>query len=241
MNLRNNAIVRDLRRLISRNPTFYFPIARIAGNRQLLGKDTDLVVEGFPRSANSFAEAAFLYSQSRKGIHIATHSHAAAQVLLATERQVPTVLLIRHPDEAIASMKAMSQSLTLKQLYRDYITFYGALRKCRNRLVVAEFSHILHNFDAVVRAVNEKFSIGLEVPTLGPDFDAGVERQRDRVSRARVGRVPNYSSTNGIKALQERRRLQDKLIASVRSAVDQNLTPLRSEAIANFNYFVAEE
>ncbi len=50
---------------MSRSPTVYFGIQRLRPSRRylLVTKDTEIVIEGYPRSANTFAVAAFLVAQ----------------------------------------------------------------------------------------------------------------------------------------------------------------------------------
>ena len=58
--------------------------------------ETDIVIEGFPRSANTFAVAAFQYAQ-RRPLTIARHTHAPAQIMLASRANIPCLVLIKFP------------------------------------------------------------------------------------------------------------------------------------------------
>jgi hypothetical protein len=62
--------------LIMRYSLLFFPLARLfpRNKNQVVDKETHLVIEGFPRSANTFAVAAFKYSQ-KGSIKIAHHLH----------------------------------------------------------------------------------------------------------------------------------------------------------------------
>ena len=58
---------------------------------------TQLVIEGYPRSANTYAVVAFAAVQPERP-RIAHHLHVAAQVLAAVDRDIPTMVLIRRPQ-----------------------------------------------------------------------------------------------------------------------------------------------
>ena len=88
---------------LSTHPSLYLPFARRRYGPDMSFNDrTEIVIEGFPRSANSFAVNAFVLAQGRP-VHVAHHVHAAAQVLAAGRAGVPAILLIREPTDAIVS------------------------------------------------------------------------------------------------------------------------------------------
>jgi len=89
-------------------PTLYLPWARrhYAGTGiEVVGPDTELVIEGFGRSGSTFAVDAFELAQTRP-VRIAHHTHAAAQVIAAARRGIPVLVIVRHPDDATVSHMA---------------------------------------------------------------------------------------------------------------------------------------
>jgi len=74
-------------------------------NRKFVSRLTDLVIEGFPGSGNSFASncvrAAITISAN-----IESHYHYTAQLKRAVTLNVPAVVLVRDPAGACASMKS---------------------------------------------------------------------------------------------------------------------------------------
>ncbi|KLI63734.1 hypothetical protein AAV99_08390 [Aurantiacibacter marinus] len=174
-------------------PALFFPFARLTGNRQLLDHDTELVVDGFPRSGNSFAEAAFLHSQRARGIALKSHAHSPAQILRAMDKGVAAVLLLRDPDDAVASMIAASGVDQPDIHYRDYCAYYRPLKGREAGFVITPFALLLERFDLVVQAINARFGMALDTPEVHDEFVQSVNSVRDRVSIARVGRAPNYS------------------------------------------------
>lgn len=237
MSLRTLRSIRRVRRVISVRPNLYFPLARLSGNRRLLRETADLVVDGFPRSANSYVEAAFAYSQSARRLTIATHSHAAAQILRSVEWGLPTVVLIRQPDEAVASMMEMQKGAQALDQFQDYTAFYRPLLPLIEKVVIAEFSTVISQFDKIVKRVNQKFATDLEVPQINDEFKAGVDQEVQRISWHRMGRIPPYSSSVSSHARAERRARQDRFIEDVRSSSDRELKRAREEALDLFSWF----
>lgn len=75
--------------------------------------DTQLCIEGFLRSGNSFAVA--LVNQHYPGLAIAHHTHCIAALRLARRHSVPTIVLIRDPLDAIASNTLRAEHNTGKR------------------------------------------------------------------------------------------------------------------------------
>lgn len=70
-------------------------------SNRIVGASTELVVEGFPRSANSFT--ARFFRRNNDGIVIATHSHSPTEIIVAAKRTLPIIVLLRNPKDAILS------------------------------------------------------------------------------------------------------------------------------------------
>jgi hypothetical protein len=87
------------------HPAIYFNLFRLLRTRRsverLVTPDTQLVIEGFPRSGNSFARRAFVMAQNESShkTRIAHHIHVPAQVVRAARWRIPTLVLIRRDPE----------------------------------------------------------------------------------------------------------------------------------------------
>ena len=81
-----------------KHPSAFYGLYRLARKDQarVVTPDTQLVMEGFPRSANSFARVAFNRAQSER-VRIAHGLHVPAQVIRAARWRIPTLVLIRKP------------------------------------------------------------------------------------------------------------------------------------------------
>lgn len=166
----------ELRSAIGPYPRLFLPLARFRQPRQTDGhalrprcvdRRTDLVLEGFPRSANTFALVAFLESQTAP-VRVAHHLHAAAQVIAGVRLELPVLVLSREPLDAVTSFAVREPDLSLEQAVRAYRRFYRPLLTLRERIVVATFEQVVEDFGAVIRRLNRRF---------GRDF--GVFEHRD--------------------------------------------------------------
>jgi hypothetical protein len=122
----------------------------------LTRRDTELVIEGFGGSANSFATAAFRYVQPRR-YRMAHHLHTPAQVLRGLKWKIPTLVVIRDPIEVCISLLSRDYCVTPSQALRHYIRFYEPIMSYRGDVVIADFREITQAYGDVIRRVNERF------------------------------------------------------------------------------------
>jgi hypothetical protein len=141
------------------HPAVFFSLFRLLRTRQNLARavtpDTQLVIEGFPRSGNSFARRAFVMAQDEK-VRIAHHLHVPAQVIRAARWQIPTLVLIRRPRDAVLSFVILDP-ISVDQALRYYISFYETVEKYRDAYVLGLFEEVTEDFGQVIRRVNDKF------------------------------------------------------------------------------------
>jgi hypothetical protein len=168
---------RRLSDLVERVPRLYrlILIARHRNSpflRRIVSPGHDLVIEGFPRSANSFAVSAFMFANGWRDPRIATHAHSPAQVHLAARWGVPTILLIRRPEAAIIGWMAytsqrgpragqgMSPALKLAWVRAQtlrYARFYERTTPLGQHFVLATFEEVTRDLGVVIARLNAKF------------------------------------------------------------------------------------
>lgn len=150
-------------RQIAGNHKWLHPIFSIKkNNRDLLIKnDTDIVIEGYPRSANTYSVVAFQQAQ-KKQYNIAHHLHIPTQVLIAVDREIPVILLIREPIDAIASLLVRHPDLDAKKCVRDYVAFYTKLIPVINNIVIADFEDVTKDFGSIISRVNDKYGVNFD-------------------------------------------------------------------------------
>ncbi len=147
-----------LRNIISSYPSIYFSVARPESNEHFINSETEVVIEGFPRCGNSFAEAAFRVAQDQD-VKIAHHSHAAAQVIRARKQGVPCIVVFRQPESAVTSFyKFVPHATTIHQALHQYIRFYRDIFPHRNGYILASFESVTSDFGLVIDLLNKKFN-----------------------------------------------------------------------------------
>jgi len=148
-----------LRTRISEHPGIYLPFARHkypGPSPEVIGGQTELVIDGYTRSATTFAVYALQLSQPRP-VRLAHHLHAPAQLIEAARTGVPALVLIREPQGAILSQLIREPHVALLDALVAYARFYSCLLPYRDRFVVGDFTEVTADFGAVVRRLNARF------------------------------------------------------------------------------------
>jgi hypothetical protein len=155
--------VRDLARrtafeaktVVARYPSLAIPIAR-RRHGVPVGPATDVVIEGFPRTGTSFAVAAFNLAQPHP-LNVACHVHAPAQVVAAVRAGLPSLVIVREPEDTVLSFVIRNPYIAMAQAIRGYIRFYAPLLPLRAGFVTASFAEVSKDFGAVTRRINDRF------------------------------------------------------------------------------------
>ena len=124
-------------------------------NRMRVTKKTTICIEGFPRSANTYAHMAFRLNN--KEVIIGHHLHVAAQILKACGYNIPTIVIIREPIEAVSSFMVFQNSRRADFYLKTYINFYKKILPLKSQFIITDFKTVVSNLDKVIRAVNSKF------------------------------------------------------------------------------------
>ena len=179
-----------------------------------VSRTSDIVIEGYPRSGNTFAVVAFRQAQGRK-IEIAHHLHAAAQIKRAARLNVPAIVLIREPSEAILSLMVRDPNASIRWALHSYIRFYSAVVPYLDKTVVAPFETVISDFADTIRMVNTRYRTSFKefVPTedalnsvrqtvewmgqrdsvmTGQDYGLGVALPSEQRRRAKDARRAEY-------------------------------------------------
>lgn len=148
-----------LRARVSEHPAIYLPFARRkypGPSPEVISSATELVIDGYTRSASTFAVYAFQLAQDRP-VRLAHHLHAPAQLIAAAKMGVPVLALIREPEGAILSQLVREPQVALRDALVAYTRFYARLLPYRSSFVVGEFDQVTRDFGTVVRRLNERF------------------------------------------------------------------------------------
>ena len=133
-----------------------------SAEERVVGPYTEIVIDGFQGSANSFATAAFRYSQ-RRPVALAHHLHAPVQIIQAVELEKPVVVTVRAPREAVLSLTSRWPHLSVAQGLRSYTRFYRKLLPYTDRFVISSFDQTTAHFDDVIRETNRRFHTHFDI------------------------------------------------------------------------------
>jgi len=138
-------------------------------------QQTALVIEGFPRSGNSFATTAFGLAAG-PDVQRSSNTHLPGQVRIAVARGIPTLVLIRRCADAAASLCVAAPYLTPAMAVREWLRFYRAVAAYQSRFVLATFDEVTADFGAVITRVNERFGTAFPLFEHTSDNVARVQR-----------------------------------------------------------------
>lgn len=133
-------------RLFARNYPF---------NQMKVTAETQICIEGFPRSANSYAVVAF--KLGNPAVKVGHHLHVAGQIIKACSLHIPTLMLIREPVQAVTSFLVFQNSINVDLYLKSYLDFYRPLYKLLDQIIVVDFSTITGDLNSVIHALNIKF------------------------------------------------------------------------------------
>lgn len=138
---------------------------------------TDVCIEGYPRSGNSFAVESF--RQANPDARIGHHVHVPAQITRAAEFDVPTALVIREPAEAVSSFAVYwAGKISPAVLLKHYIKFHCAIDQHKDEIAICPFSRFIENPAFVARALNRKFGTDYREKGRGADESLSASPQR---------------------------------------------------------------
>lgn len=178
--------------------------------------ESDLVIEGYPRSGNTFIhDMISVLTEGGKRLRIAHHTHAVENLELASLYGVPACVLIRRPEDAILSYHIYS-GYPIEECARRYEAFYSSAVDLSGPVVVAGFDRIVGDFGAVV----EKLNSILERPIpVAVDLDEAAARALARAGqRARRTHGADALRKGGVPSAE-----RDRVKAGLRDQVQDHL------------------
>lgn len=154
-----------VRTLATEHPRVYLPFARrkySGPSPRVIRSDTQVVIDGYTRSASTFAVYAFQLSQPDP-VRLAHHLHAPAQLIEAARRGLPTIAVVREPRGAVLSHVVREPGVDLLDALYAYRRFYTSLMAYRRAFVIADFREVTADFGSVVHRMNERFGTSFGV------------------------------------------------------------------------------
>ncbi len=224
-----------MRRYVATRPAIYYRLLPASRRPFAVRDTTELVLEGIPRSGNSFAEAAFRIAQGDSDgnrLQLAHHLHAPAQLRAARRLGLPAVLLIREPIGVCTSLVMKLPEVFLPEdALSEYCWFYRDLEPIAADFVIADFDTVRSDFGAVIAAINRRYGTTYEEFVHTPASEAAAFDLVDRLTARRVGAaMTSYSPQQPL----EKQRLRAQKQRSIAEHLETTpaLAPLVADARA---------
>jgi hypothetical protein len=130
-----------------------------------VNKNTELVMDGFPGSGNSFSANVIKYYQPGN-LRTANHLHSPLLIIRAIELGLPVVVFIREPLAAVISANRRMPWSDKMQSLKIYPQFYRMLMPYAGKFVVSDFERTITDLNSVIIELNEQFDCKFcEIPT----------------------------------------------------------------------------
>lgn len=115
-------------------------------------ENTECVIEGFPRSGNSFFLSAF--KKWNPDVRVAHHVHVPQQVLCGLQKGLPVIVLIRNPIDALSSLLIADNSLSVAIAINSYLEFYEKVLPVIEKTTIGRFEECTTKPHEIIRKMN---------------------------------------------------------------------------------------
>ncbi|KKD61344.1 hypothetical protein RN22_06395 [Grimontia sp. AD028] len=145
--------------------------------RKICNKKTDIVIDGYPRSGNSYC--VHLVEMQNPNLSISHHTHLPNNIKLAILLKKPIIVVIRSPQEAILSNLIYSDN-DLGKLCDDYLEYYELIFRFRYRVNIVIFEDVIQNEKLLYEAVELETGKKINKETTTAEME---ERTRNKHKR----------------------------------------------------------
>ena len=184
----------SLRLIFGNRPSLFFLLYGLKkSNRELFVKaETELVVNAFPRCGNTY----FYYAlkENNPSLKIAHHLHVPALTVQGLKKGKPVAIIVRNPEEAVASLLIRENHITKRQALSLYKQFHKVVLENIESVLVLNFNEVISDFDLVVHKLNNRFDLSLK------NFDQSNKLDKDKI----FGNIESVDArTNSHKSMNE--------------------------------------
>ena len=166
---------------------------------------TDICIDGYPRSANSFSVR--MFRQANPEAKIAHHTHSVANLNKALKHNIPVVVLIRDPEQAIVSSVIAHKKNDIDLEVSRYIDFYNWVYERIDTMVIADFNQVINDFNAVILNVNKHFDksffLLVDIKKADSQVKDDIEKRCERLGQSETFHIKPIP-TNGRNEIKEK-------------------------------------
>jgi hypothetical protein len=209
-----------------------FPLLRFHPRYKhlMMTAQSEICIEGFPRSANSFAVAAFRHYNPN--LNIARHVHVPMQVVKALEKGVPCLVLIRQPIDALSSLMIVDLNLSISIAIRSYINFYQRIYALIDKFVLADFEEIITDYQSVIARLNSFYGTSFVMEPIDDKTQSVIFSQLE--SHHKSSKLSKYKYLVPVPT-HEKKILKQKIIEKIR------VNPYYDEAVNIYQLYMSHQ
>jgi len=152
---------------------------------------TDICIDGYPRSANSFSVR--MFRKANPEAVIAHHTHAIANIKKAIDCGIPVIVLIRNPEQSVVSSVIAHENNDIdNEIYR-YVDFYDWILGRLPNVVIADFDMVVNDFNTIILNVNDHFKTSYkildDVKEADDQVKSDIEERFDALGQSRMSHI----------------------------------------------------
>lgn len=153
------------RYILWRCPSFYRVFGIVRHRRDCRIGDFDLWIDGFPRSAQTFATKSF--QLANPDAKIRSHQHLPPFIINAIQTGKPGILMMRKPADAAISW-AIYWDNPVGLCLDYYIDFHRTLLPYTGKMFIARFEEVTYDFGSLVQQFNQQVGTHYNCPSHDP-------------------------------------------------------------------------
>ena len=155
---------------LNMNYTKRFVFDNKSHQSNIVTKKTLLTIEGFPRSGNSFMTKLVLSCNPHLTNKVGHHLHHPANIMRSVKNNIPTILMLRDPKNAIISLKSLIMFgnhknssnrpvPSLNKLLTLYIKYHTALVESTDKFSIISLDDLINKRDSTLSKISIAYSL----------------------------------------------------------------------------------
>jgi len=148
-----------------RQNVFFLNLIQFITRQKYYDPNAHLCIDGFPRSANSFAVN--LVQTVCPDLNINHHVHSPVIIKKSIRDEIPIFVLIRNPEDAVTSeyiraKYSRERNQNIKWLIKRYVKYYETVEAYIDDVFIVSFETVTQTPVAYLKNVFSKLDLNLE-------------------------------------------------------------------------------
>lgn len=184
---------------------------------------SQVVIDGFPRSANSYAMFAFVVAAG-SSVGFSGHTHSPEALLMGRNMGIPALLTLRRPEDCARSLLQHQTGIRPDSIFDAWSGFHQPFRQNCDGILIVPFEAIVQDFGQVLALLNSQTPASLPVYDKTEGNEAKVRTLIDhsvvkyegayaeaKVARPVAGRVSDLSPFPDTRAFRRALKIYQEL------------------------------